>query len=571
MGKNSILLFFIILGLLVNTELIASPDYPVDSLAEKLDRARKLLPQNPAEADSLAMHVLQAGEPAGIDSLIAKAYYTLGLSSYYAGNHILSAHYYEKALLENHSRQHPDFESALWNNLGINYEIQNKPAKAVDAYLRSLELAKQASDSVSIYQSYNNLGFLYIGLMDFATAEDYLNRALRFFLKANDDYNTALAYHNLAILNISLKNDDLVSDYFDRAVQFYRKSGTVQKVFEALVDKTNFLLEKGMTAAARSQLDTLRAFGKIHSNPYVQAITDVLYGTYYLNNQQLNLAGKHFQDAEAFFVQSQSNIKLADLYQSLGNLYLQQRNPDAYQETMQKHLALIKKTYAEESASKIAELRVLHKVEHQQQNLLFLNNQINQKNRIIRLWVALAFIFLLFATIVLIFFSKIKQKNRALYLRNIEQAKLLEQQLIENNQKIPEPKILHTNQDVTEEDLNQAFFTQLFQKVKKHIINEKRYLDPSLKISDVAYELGTNEKYVSQAFRIGVDENFNSFINYYRINQAKKLLSHPETSGLSIKEVAMKSGFNNQPHFQRKFKDLTGMTPNTFKKIGGSL
>jgi AraC-like DNA-binding protein len=36
---------------------------------------------------------------------------------------------------------------------------------------------------------------------------------------------------------------------------------------------------------------------------------------------------------------------------------------------------------------------------------------------------------------------------------------------------------------------------------------------------------------------------------------------------LTMKEIALRSGFSNQPQFQRKFKELTGLTPKVFQVI----
>ena len=92
---------------------------------------------------------------------------------------------------------------------------------------------------------------------------------------------------------------------------------------------------------------------------------------------------------------------------------------------------------------------------------------------------------------------------------------------------------------------------------------EKPYLSSELKVSYLADKLNTSSRNVSDCIRNSTNNSFANFINAYRIDYAKQLMSnHPD---MKISEVFLSSGFANETTFFRIFKTATGMTPNEWK------
>lgn len=93
------------------------------------------------------------------------------------------------------------------------------------------------------------------------------------------------------------------------------------------------------------------------------------------------------------------------------------------------------------------------------------------------------------------------------------------------------------------------------------------YLDADLKVSTLARRLHEKDYKVSRAIVAGLGQpNFNRFINHYRVNHAKNLLSDPSVQKRGILEIAMDSGFASLGPFNRAFKDATGLTPREFRQ-----
>lgn len=91
----------------------------------------------------------------------------------------------------------------------------------------------------------------------------------------------------------------------------------------------------------------------------------------------------------------------------------------------------------------------------------------------------------------------------------------------------------------------------------------KNYSNPSLTLGDISSHLFINEKYLSRLFSSYMGIPLFQYLNYTRIKQACYELTN---DSLSISDVAFKVGFNDPLYFSKKFKLLTGISPQTYKK-----
>lgn len=100
---------------------------------------------------------------------------------------------------------------------------------------------------------------------------------------------------------------------------------------------------------------------------------------------------------------------------------------------------------------------------------------------------------------------------------------------------------------------------------------EKPFLDCELSLIKLASKLNITSHQLSYAVNSGFNENFYQFINRYRIDEAKKLLSDPEMNYLNLLGIAFEVGFNSKTVFNTTFKKVTGKTPSQFKKSSSDL
>lgn len=96
--------------------------------------------------------------------------------------------------------------------------------------------------------------------------------------------------------------------------------------------------------------------------------------------------------------------------------------------------------------------------------------------------------------------------------------------------------------------------------------NEKPYLDSDLTISDLSERLNIPRHYLTQIINEKLNKNFFMYINEYRINEIKKMMSDSHFHNYTILRLAYQSGFNSKSRFNKAFKKFTGHTPSEYKK-----
>lgn len=101
----------------------------------------------------------------------------------------------------------------------------------------------------------------------------------------------------------------------------------------------------------------------------------------------------------------------------------------------------------------------------------------------------------------------------------------------------------------------------VFERIRFIIHNDKIYLNPLLKLSDVARLANTNRTYASSYFN-SMGMTFYDCINRLRIEHAKALLADREKR---IDDIAIESGFNSRRSFHRTFTVFEGKTPAEFR------
>ncbi|AZA91003.1 DNA-binding transcriptional regulator AraC [Chryseobacterium nakagawai] len=109
-----------------------------------------------------------------------------------------------------------------------------------------------------------------------------------------------------------------------------------------------------------------------------------------------------------------------------------------------------------------------------------------------------------------------------------------------------------------------------FESLRQQLIiimeTQKPYLDGDLNLLKLSDLIQINAHQLSYLLNTGFQENFFYFVNKYRVEHAKKMLTEGSFHKLSILGIAFESGFNSKTAFNTIFKKMTGMTPSEFKK-----
>jgi AraC-like DNA-binding protein len=80
--------------------------------------------------------------------------------------------------------------------------------------------------------------------------------------------------------------------------------------------------------------------------------------------------------------------------------------------------------------------------------------------------------------------------------------------------------------------------------------------------SSVAAEIGMSESRFSRFFRRATGNTFTDFVNLVRVNRACQLLMETDRQ---VTRICYEVGFNNVANFNRRFREIKGMTPSEFR------
>ncbi len=106
------------------------------------------------------------------------------------------------------------------------------------------------------------------------------------------------------------------------------------------------------------------------------------------------------------------------------------------------------------------------------------------------------------------------------------------------------------------------------EKILSAVREGKLFLNPDILLSDIAEKVGIAPYYVSQVINESLQQNFRDFINRFRVEESKRLLTQPDQQ-LNVFGIALNVGFNSKSAFNNAFKKHTGVTPREFKKNPG--
>ncbi|KIQ22750.1 AraC family transcriptional regulator [Flavobacterium sp. MEB061] len=104
-----------------------------------------------------------------------------------------------------------------------------------------------------------------------------------------------------------------------------------------------------------------------------------------------------------------------------------------------------------------------------------------------------------------------------------------------------------------------------FQKLELLCKEQHIYTDSTLNREKVAEKLGISAGYVSQIINTITGDNFANYINQYRVEAVKEMMSNSEYEKYNLLTMGLESGFTSKTTFYKAFKKVTGQTPNEYK------
>ena len=182
-------------------------------------------------------------------------------------------------------------------------------------------------------------------------------------------------------------------------------------------------------------------------------------------------------------------------------------------------------------------------------------------------WLAVLEFILLLAAIVLLVLWRRYHKNTKVLLQERNE---IEGALMESERERQEAELQSQSDDAASGKyarvkMAEEEMAEIVERMKAYIERERVYVNPELKMSDLADVLGVSSSKLSQVFSLYVKENYYEFINRYRLDEFKRLIAQGEYKTYTLTALSEKCGFKKSSFFST-FRRVEGMTPTEYLK-----
>lgn len=128
-------------------------------------------------------------------------------------------------------------------------------------------------------------------------------------------------------------------------------------------------------------------------------------------------------------------------------------------------------------------------------------------------------------------------------------------------ERIDGEKSKYRNSPLTHAQMKE-FLALLTDQMESHQVFKNSELSPK----DLEELTGIKSHYITEVLNTLLGRNFYEFVNAYRVEEVKALISDSENNNKTLLALGLESGFNSKASFNRIFKLHVGKSPSQFKK-----
>ncbi|OOG17186.1 hypothetical protein BWD42_17180 [Sphingobacterium sp. CZ-UAM] len=155
-------------------------------------------------------------------------------------------------------------------------------------------------------------------------------------------------------------------------------------------------------------------------------------------------------------------------------------------------------------------------------------------------------------------FSHVLSSHEVFLLKDLEAAEEVKERSLVSE---PAEKVKYEKTRLEESEA--AYFHMKLNTIMKE---QKCYQDPELTLGDLAKILDVHPVILSQIINSREEKSFYDYVNTYRVEAFKELLSRPESRQYTLLGLAFECGFNSKTSFNRNFKKITQLSPSAYAR-----
>lgn len=325
---------FIIISLLFITPLLRANN-KIDSLKKVLQTAHedtvkiKILGNiantflNQLEWDSALYYcekAIEIGEYANYPQEIFRILYWQGIAYYRKGVIEKALQSYLKAL-ELAKKVNSRMQVDILNDIGVLYKSQGDYLKAIEYFQRNLEFVEANKDSVLIGRTLNNMANVYFSYGVYTKAIEYYERATNIFMRLGKLNYVGYLYMNTGVAYKKINANDKALEYFRKSQEIFTKIGFKPGLAQVNGEMGTFYAEQGdYNRALRYVEEALNVYKSLGEKLLIaQALRQL--GEIYQKAGSYGTALQYYKQSIALFKELNAKKELLDSYENMASVY----------------------------------------------------------------------------------------------------------------------------------------------------------------------------------------------------------------------------------------------------------
>ena len=502
------------------------------------------------------------------------------------------ANRYESSMTREQKVQCKDASMRLWSIYF--YDFYDYP-KCFDCLTHAQEIAADAGiEDSNIY-----LGF---GCMYQTISEEcqdyelgtqafkYYQQALSVGIKTHDEMHTDMACTDVLAMAHSQGGLEAITATWNNYLQLPEDNETW------ILRRYNKLLYQAFYNVEHGQLDdAIKVYDQQLQLIDTTRYSRLIYFTH-VEKAKVHAASGDYHEAIKALKQSEGiaeRLEMKDckleVYGMLAQYY-RQLGDHAAREHYYNHYTLLKDTLTNyQQLASVSEMQFRNELKGMEQEMTEIKHH-REVMSVVTL-VSLGFLLALAVLLYLVYRKngELTRSNQSLYQKNVEMLRAEEEERRMRRQlqekeapqaQEPRPSMTASSDDADKEPDGEAEVKyksshlsdedkrQLLERIQEVMESSEEVFMPDFSLERLAMLSGSKYKYVSQVINEYFQQNFNTFLNSYRIKEACKRMGDIEKYGnYTIEAISESVGFKSRSTFVSSFKRMTGLTPSQYQRL----